>query len=96
MHVAKGGGRSPGASNSQLVQKMAKMQEKIMDAPPMRRCSSSDRPDRTGMADVQQIMLASRKSCREGRGAEGRAGPEIAATHVWHRGVGCTAGPRCC
>lgn len=39
-----------------------------MEAPPMKGCSTSNRPDRTGTADVQQIMLASRKSC----GGEGR------------------------
>ena len=41
-----------------------------MEAPPMKRCRHSARPDSTGMAEVQQIMLARRKSCRAGQ--EGR------------------------
>lgn len=57
---------------SQLVQKMDQMQAKIMEAPPMKRCRRSDRPDSTGMAEVQQIMLARRKSCGAGQEGGGR------------------------
>jgi hypothetical protein len=70
--------RSGGAASPPPeVSRMERRPEKTMEAPPSTLCRLEARPARTGMAEVQQIMLASRKSCggvgSRGRGVKGHS-----------------------